>query len=124
MAKKARRKLEEEDETKSFQFPDFDLDAFLTHEFDISKATIVAIGLALLLGFVTFGIDRLLGGASPLGFLAPLVGILGLAASPYAIQSILRSTDQFTKGDWAGLIALELFGWLALWFVLLDVFRF
>jgi len=27
----------------------------------------------------------------------------------------------YTKGDWAGLIALEFFGWLALWFVLLNL---
>ncbi len=49
------------------------------------------------------------------------IGILLLAVSPFLIRRLRTKSSIYTKGDWAGLIALEFFGWLALWFVLLNL---
>ena len=116
MAKKVRRKLEEEEEA-AFEFPVFDEAGFVGKEYELTTGTFLvcmfAIGLGIL-GWVmtTQGITSW----------APLaIGILVLIATPYAVRRIRPRASLYTKGDWAGLLMLEFFGWLALWFVLVNV---
>jgi hypothetical protein len=116
MAKKARRKLEEE-EAASFEFPVFDEVAFVTKEFELMGGLIIASAMAALLGILCWGLT-----AAGLPWYVPFpIGLVGLALSPYVIGRVRTRSTTYTKGDWAGLIALQFFGWLALWFVLLNV---
>jgi hypothetical protein len=116
MAKKARRKLEEE-EAAAFEFPVFDEAGFVKKEFELTAALTLASLFAILLGLVGWVMSTQgLSGWIPFG-----IGLLGLIASPFAIQRLRPRSSLFTKGDWAGLLALEFFAWLALWFVLLNV---
>ena len=116
MAKKARRKLEEEEEA-AFEFPPFDETSFATKEFEIGQGLLlvgiitVAIGLASWVLSV-FGLSVYV----PLG-----LGLLVIILSPFAIQRLRTLSSLYTKGDWAGLIAMEFFGWFALWFLLLNL---
>jgi hypothetical protein len=116
MAKKGRRKLEEE-EAAAFEFPVFDEVAFVTKEFELASAVAIATVLTLLLGTVAWALTR--GGLD--WYLTFLVGIAGIVLSPFVIQRVRARSDLYTKGDWAGLIALEFFGFLALWFVLANL---
>jgi len=116
MAKKARRKLEEE-EAAAFDFPVFDEVAFVTKEFELASALAVATALALFLGLVVWFLTY-----SHLGWYIPFpLAILGVILSPYVIGRLRPRSHLYTKGDWAGLIALEFFGWIALWFVLVNL---
>lgn len=116
MAKKARRKLDEDEEYKGFRFPEFDEGKFLAHEFEQSIAGGLSIGMAIVLGFACWFVDRV----APV-FVAPLVGSAGLILSPFLIQRLRPLSAEYTRGEWAGLIAMELFGWLGIWFLLVDV---
>lgn len=116
MAKKARRKLEEEEEA-AFEFPAFDEDAFVTKEYELG-------GGLLVVGILTLGVGLLSWAISLTGLTVwvPLgIGILIVAASPFVLQRVRTRSELYTKGDWAGLLVLEFFGWLALWFLLLDL---
>jgi hypothetical protein len=116
MAKKARRKLDEEDEP-AFEFPTFDEDQFATKEFELGTGLMLA-------GLFTIGIGVAAWGLSVAG--VPWFGGLVLAialmiASPFVIRRLRQLSSLYTKGDWAGLIALEFFGSLAVWFLLLSL---
>jgi hypothetical protein len=116
MAKKVRRKPEEE-EAPVFEFPVFDETAFVAKEFELTIALTLAGGFTVLFGILSWAL-------SVVGllwyFVFPL-GILLIALSPFLIQRLRPKSSIYTKGDWAGLIALEFFGWLALWFVLQNL---
>jgi hypothetical protein len=116
MAKKVRKKLEEE-EAASFEFPAFDELAFVKKEYELTGALTLASVIAVLLGIVDWAISV---GGIP-WYVPFLLGLAGIIASPYVIRALRKGSTIYTKGDWAGLIALEFFGWLALWFVLLNV---
>ncbi|MGP8078762.1 MAG: hypothetical protein ACLQD8_02745 [Thermoplasmata archaeon] len=116
MAKKKRQKLEEE-EAAAFDFPVFDEVAFVTKEFELASAVAIATVLTLLLGLVCWALTR----SGLAWYIAFPVGILGVALSPFVIQRVRARSDLYTKSDWAGLIALVFFGWLALWLVLVNV---
>lgn len=116
MAKKVRRNPEAEEETK-FEFPAFDEAGFVTKELEMTAALSLASGFAALLGIVSW-----LATNAGLPWWVPILfGLLGLVAGPLVIQRVRSRSGLYTKGDWAGLIALEAFGWLALWFVLVNV---
>lgn len=116
MAKKVRRKLEEEEEA-SFEFPVFDEASFVKKEFALTGGIVLAGLIAIGLGFL--GWVLVAGGLS--GWLPFGLGILVLILSPYLIRWGRQHTSLYTKGDWAGLFALEFFGWLAFWFLLLNL---
>jgi len=116
MAKTVRRKLEEE-EAAAFEFPVFDELGFMTKEFELTGALLLATLIAFLLGVMGWALTAV---GLPVLVSFPL-GIVGLIASPYLIRRVRGKSSLYTRGDWAGLIALEFFGWLALWFVLLNV---
>ncbi len=116
MAKKVRRKLEEE-EAAAFEFPVFDELGFVTKEFEMAGALALAVVIALAIGLLAWALTKV-----GLPWFAPFgLGILVVAGSPFVIGRARRKSDLYTKGDWAGLIALEFFGFLALWFVLVDL---
>lgn len=115
MAKKVRRRPE--DEEAPFEFPTFDEAAYLTKEFELAGGLAVASLFAVLLGAMSWAAH-----AAGLPWYVPfLLAILFIAASPTLLGRLRPKASLFTKGDWAGLIALEFFGWLALWFVLVNV---
>jgi hypothetical protein len=117
VAKKVRRKPDEDDAERAFQFPEFDERKFLDHEYEQTRATIVAFLYTVLVALVSFGLDRV---GLPL-FLAPAAGLALIVASPWVIRQFRTGRSEFTKGDWAALILMELFGWLGIWFVLGNV---
>jgi len=116
MAKKARRKLEEEEEA-AFEFPVFDEVGFITKEFELTAALLWASLFTVLLGLMGWVLT-----AYQIDGLIPFtLGILGVIGGLYAIQKLRPRSTLFTKGDWAQLFLLEFFGFLALWFVLTNV---
>jgi hypothetical protein len=116
VAKKARRKLEEEEEA-AFEFPPFDETGFATKEFELGAGLLIVGILTLGIGFFSWALSVIgLSVYVPLG-----IGILVIALSPFLIQRLRTLSTLYTKGDWAGLIAMEFFGWFALWFLLLDL---
>lgn len=116
MAKKVRRKLEEE-EAAAFEFPVFDETSFTTKEFELGAGLLLAGIITLAIGFVSWAVTVVLG--SPWVPLA--LGIFAIILSPFAIQRLRKLSSLYTKGDWAGLIMMEFFGWFALWFLLLNL---
>lgn len=116
MAKKARRKLEEEEE-QAFEFPAFDESSFATKEFELGAGLLLAGIITLGIGFVSWAIST-----AGVTVWAPLaLGFAIIILSPFLIQRLRKLSTLYTKGDWAGLIAMELFGWFALWFLLLNL---
>jgi hypothetical protein len=116
VAKKVRRKLEEE-EAAAFEFPAFDEAAFVRKEFELGMGLVLAGVLAIVAGFACWTLT-----VSGVPWWGPfLLGLLFVAITPIVIGRIRPSTRIYTKGDWAGLIALVFFSWLALWFVLVNV---
>ena len=125
MAKKARKKLEEEAEAASFSFPEFDEEAFVRHEFEQTIAMGFAVAVSILLAVLSFGLDRGLSGVSPstLQWVLPVVIALAVTAfSPFLLQRLRNGAPDYTRGDWATVILLEVFGWIGFWFLLSDVF--
>jgi len=118
MAKKVRRRPEEGDETRTFQFPEFDEKAFLEHEFEQGRALGIAFGLAVGIGVGSWAIQA---GGLP-WYIALVLGILVIILTPFLIRRIRPGAWKYKKGDWAGLIAMQFFLWLGLWFILLDAF--
>jgi hypothetical protein len=116
MAKKARRKLEEE-EAAAFEFPPFDEAAFATKEFELGMGLLLAGIITLAIGVLSWALS-----VSGLPWFVPLIlGAALIVVSPFLIRRLRTLSSLYTKGDWAGLIAMEFFGWFALWFVLLDL---
>ena len=114
MAKKVRRKPEEETQ---FEFPSFDEAAFVAKEGEMSRAMVLASLIAVVLGAVSWALTE--AGVPWWGPL--LLGFAGLVATPVVIGRARRQSSTYTKGDWAGLLALTFFAWLALWFVLVNL---
>ncbi len=116
MAKKVRRKLEEE-EAAAFEFPVFDESAFVSKEFEMTFALGLAGILAVILGVLGWAMSV----AGLNGWIPFSVGLVLIALSPLLIRRLRTRSSLYTKGDWAGLLALEFFSWLAIWFVLLNL---
>jgi hypothetical protein len=118
MAKKARRKAEEE-EGNEFTFPEFDERGFLRHEYEQTFATAIALVVSVALGVVSWAID-----SAGLPVVVPVVvAVAAIVFSPYLFLRLRETAGDYTKGDWAGLILMETFGWLGIWFLLLDLVR-
>jgi len=125
VAKKARKRLEEEATENAFEFPEFDEAQFIAHEFEQTIATGLAVAVAIGLGVLSFALSRALTNQGPgvLAGVVPLVvSVVVIVLSPFLVQRIRPASNDYTKGDWASLILLEVFGWLGIWFLLTDVF--
>ncbi|MCI4335420.1 MAG: hypothetical protein L3K04_07340 [Thermoplasmata archaeon] len=113
MAKKGRQKIEEREST-AFEFPVFDERAFIRHELDLSWATAIALAVSVLIGLASAAIVQI--GVS--FTISILVGVLGIVAIPSIIGAVRTTHEEYTKGDWAGVIAVAVFVWLGVWFLL------
>ena len=82
MAKKAKRKLAEDEKFETFVFPDFDERKFLTHEYEQSIATAISVGLAILLAGLSWAIDQTIGPNSPYLEVPWVVGIAASSPAP------------------------------------------
>ncbi len=115
MAKKVRRAPE--DEAPAFEFPTFDETGFLTKEFELGSALALASVFALVAGVLSFAATL-----TGLAWYVPFgLGVVYVAMSPFALRRLRAKSELYTRGDWAALLALQFFGWLAIWFVLANV---
>lgn len=117
MAKKVRKKPDELEEYRSFHFPEFNEGQFLTHEFDQMSGTLASIAIAAGLGVASFFISHI-----GIPYVPIVLAIVVVFFSPMLIRRIHRPTTPFTKGEWAGFFLMEIFGWLGIWFLLLNLY--
>jgi hypothetical protein len=117
VAKKVRKKTDELEEYRSFQFPSFDESRFLTHEFDQMAGTLAAISIAVGLGIASFFITHI-----GIPYVPVVLALVVVIFSPSLIRRIHRPVTPFTKGEWAGFFLMEIFGWLGIWFLLLNLY--
>jgi hypothetical protein len=116
VAKKVKKKPQEA-EAFHFQFPTFDEQSFVDHEFEQTAAVLIAGGFAVLLGLISWMMIVI-----SLPWFAPaIVGVVVLVLTPYVIRALRQRSNLYKWSDWAGLIAIEFFGWLAIWFLLADI---
>lgn len=116
MAKKARRKVEEAAEPP-WDFPVFDLPAFLTHEFEMTTATTIALVVAVLLGAFSWAL-MVVG----LPWFVPVVlALVIIGALPSVLTRLREAARAYTTGDWAGMFLMEIFGWLGFWFLFANL---
>jgi hypothetical protein len=116
MAKKVRRRPDEEAEEKAFDFPVFDEVSFAAKEFALTRGVLLATGLAVLLGAFAWACTSV-----GLPWYVPFpVGFLIALLSPAFLGRVLPGSSAYTRGDWAGMVALEFFGFLGVWFVLVK----
>jgi hypothetical protein len=121
MAKKAKRKLAEDEKFETFQFPEFDERKFLEHEYEQSIATVLAVAIAIGLAVVGWAVDRAIGANSPYLEVPWVIGVAGVVACPYVIRAVRPLAGEYTKGDWGWLILTTFMGWLGIWFLLADL---
>jgi hypothetical protein len=115
MAKKARKKLEEA--APPFEFPVFDEAGFVWKEYELAYATFLAGLVAVVAGIVSWAQT-----AAGLPYFVPLpIGFVLIIGGLFLVQRLRPGSYSYTKGDWAGLFMLEFFGWVALWFVLVNL---
>ncbi|HZY91815.1 MAG TPA: hypothetical protein VFG07_03445 [Thermoplasmata archaeon] len=119
MAKKVRQKLEEDEAARHFEFPTFDEPKFLAHEFEQTSATLLAFGFALGLGALSFAITWV----NLPSLIAVAASIVIIVFTPWLVRRIRASAASYTRGEWAGLLLLEIFGWLGFWFLLTNLIR-
>ncbi len=117
MAKKVRRKPDEEAEENAFDFPVFDEAGFARKEFQLTTAVALGSAIAVLLGVFSWFCT-----SSHLPWYVPFpLSFAVVLLSAWFLGRIIPGSTLFTKGDWAGVIALEFFGFVAVWFVLVNV---
>ncbi len=118
MAKKARRKLEEKAEERAFEFPPFDEQKFISHEFEQTLAMGVALAGAVGLGVLSWALQVV---GTP-WFVPVVLALAVLVAFPIVWRRTRGPAREYTKGDWATLLLTQLFGWLGFWFLFANVF--
>lgn len=126
MAKKVRKRLEEDQKVKEFEFPHFDARGFIHHELEQSYATAVSLTFAILLAVVSWRLTAA-GLANPaIGILPFVLGSLALGVvGAFAMSLVLRryrpKAEEYKRGDWVGLLMTYLFLWAGLWALLVNV---
>lgn len=120
MAKKVRQRPEETEESH-FEFPVFDEVAFIRHELELTYGMLWAIATAVLAALAS---AVLVLTPDPQLSVGPALfaGLAVVVASFYFMHRLRAPVRTYTKGDWAGVIALSFFGWLGLWFLLASLF--
>ena len=113
MAKKVRRKPEEE-AAPAFEFPTFDEKAFAAKEYELTYGMVFASVITVFMGILSW----VLSVSGFYWYVVFPIGVLLMLATPYIVRTFRDKSSTYTRGDWAGFMALEFFGWLALWFVL------
>ena len=116
MAKKVRTRPEETEEYR-FEFPVFDERAFIAHELEMTYGMLIAVVCAVFAGAFSAVVAWAGGTTLPVA-VAAIVGLAVIVASPFVIRALRAAAREYTRGDWAGLIALQFFGWLGIWFLI------
>lgn len=117
MAKKVRPKSDQTVQEPAFAFPEFDEAAYLNKEFEITRGMAIAGLLAVVVGIVCWA-----GTSAGLPWEAQVVfGLVGVVAVYPVVHALHPRAHVFAWGDWAALFAVVFFGWLAVWFMLLDL---
>lgn len=124
MAKKVKKKLEEDEDYKSFQFPHFDVVKFIHYELEQTSATIWSLVWALGMSIVSWRVT-LYGDSMGYGVAASVaaltVGIVVMAILPFFIRWAREKAVTYRTGDWATLLVVYLFLWLGIWNLLLNI---
>lgn len=126
MAKKVRKRLEEDQKVKEFQFPHFDARGFIQHELEQSYATAVSLTFALILAVVSWQLTVVGLANSTVGVLPFALGSLALgAAGGVGMSLVIRrfrpKAEEYKRGDWVGLIMTYVFLWAGIWALLVNV---
>ncbi len=122
MAKKVRPKAADATPAEpSFQFPVFDEKAFVTKEYEVTLGMVVTGLLSVVVGIASWAVTAALASFSDAWVLSVLIGFAGLLGLHPLVNSLHPRAHVYTKGDWAGLMAVVFFGWLAIWFMLSDI---
>ncbi len=117
MAKKVRPKGEATEEEPGFEFPVFDEGAYIAKEYEISRGMAIAGLLAVAVGMAAWA-----GTSAGLPWYVEVVfGFAALIAVYPVVHALHPRAHVFTGGDWAALFAVVFFGWLAIWFMLLNL---
>lgn len=120
MAKKVRQNPVAVEETK-FQFPVFDEKGFIAHELELTYGMAMAVVWAIVAGVLAAGVGTFLARSegSTVGISAAVgAGLVVILTSFVVFPQLRSSVATYTKSDWAGLVALEIFGWIGIWFLL------
>ncbi len=118
MAKKVRPKAADDTPAEpSFQFPAFDEQAFVSKEYEVTLGMVVAGLFTIVLGVAAWAVTA----ASLPWELGVAIGFGGLIGVYPLVNALHPRSHVYTRGDWAGLMAVVFFGWLAIWFMLSDV---
>ena len=117
MAKKVRPKADNEDAAPAFAFPVFDEAAYIKKEFEVTRGMAIAGLLAVAVGVVSWA-----GTSAGLPWFVQVVfGVAGMGSLYPVVHALHPRAHVFTTGDWAGFFAVVFFGWLAVWFMLLNL---
>jgi hypothetical protein len=117
MAKKVRPRGEAVQQEPGFEFPVFDEAAYINKEYEITRGMAIAGLLAVMVGIASWA-----GTSAGLPWFVEVVfGFAALFAVYPVVHALHPRAHVFTKGDWAALFAVVFFGWLALWFMLLNL---
>ncbi|MGI0054449.1 MAG: hypothetical protein ACREBZ_01855 [Thermoplasmata archaeon] len=117
MAKKVRQVDDEQEKEPSFDFPVFDEHAYVAKEYEVSFGMVLA-------GLMALGVGALSWVATSSGIswaVGVVLGFMGMIGVVPAVQAVHPRSHVYTKGDWATMIAVVFFGWLAVWFLLSDL---
>lgn len=117
MAKKRKKGKEKEEEEYEFIPPEFDEKEFIKKELRDSKAVLVTVIYAILLGVVAGVISSF--GRSFVG-IAFLVAIAGIVSLKPTYEFLGIETKAFQKRNWAGNIGTFFFTFLAIWILLMN----
>jgi hypothetical protein len=117
MAKKVRQKPTETEESR-FEFPVFDEAGYVAHELELTAGMALAILWAVIGGVLSAFVGYY---ASSLGIGGPIaVGFVVVLSSFFAFPTVHDKISTYTRTEWAGVVALEVFGWLGIWFLLAE----
>lgn len=127
MAKKVRTRPEAAEEHK-FEFPVFDEKTFIRHELELTMGSVLAIGWSVLAAAVSaiISLSGSLGASGPTldeNLLASVgLGLLIIIASAFLFPRLDRGFASYTRGEWASIFLLEIFGWLGFWLLMAGAF--
>ena len=107
MAKKRRQKIEKKDDYV-FKPTEMDKNAFIRRELRNAKTMFLAFGLAIVMGFVSFGLMMALGDFR----VGAVIGIFAVATLPFMFNTFKIDMVDYEKKNWLGAGAIYLFTWL------------
>ncbi len=113
MAKK-RKKEKQEKEGYEYKPPEFDEEEYIRKEVRDTKALLVTIAYAALIGIVSYGV------MFTEVALAALLGFIAIVFLRHIYPLIGIDTSAMEKKQWAGNIVMYLFTWLAVWILLTN----